>query len=140
MVASYGGDTTFYRSKATSTVAIGSTTCSRLSGTVVGTSFTVTVSDCVGHAAGDLHGTLSGTIDSTTGVVDWAPSGSTTELALGSFQPGTGCPTKDISIGVTGTVTGGTSTTTQEGDAAVIPVCVNPKYQVSLPEGDVVGL
>jgi len=41
---------------------------------------------------------------------------------------------------VTGSVTGGTSTTTHERDAADIPVCVNSEDQVSLPKGAVVGL
>jgi hypothetical protein len=125
----------------TSATASGSTTCSKLSGSITGT---LTFKKCVFASGKDkTNKSLSGnaTLLLNGGTLTWASSGQTTVVAAPSVSnPGQGsCKPKNQEYIATGSVTGGSSTHTQAGDTFSASVCVKGS-KIALLKGTVAHL
>ncbi len=106
--------------------------CKKLTGSLNG-SGTFTVSKCTPKNKQNTKATgLTSSLATGSGSITWSPSHGTTSLSV-SFSPsGTSCPKGSTEYVISGTVTGGSSTYTANGDAVSASVCVSGSEKFSL--------
>jgi len=106
-----------------------SAACSKLSGTVSGTSATGALTKCTDTAATDAKGTFSGSVSTTTGTIAWANGAKTTMTISYSIEGQGSCTSSnDDEIIVTGTVkksTGKAKSSIKKGQPVSADICYN---------------
>ncbi len=114
------------------------TSCARATGSTNGS---VTLLRCTPASSTDttsaivFGGLLSG------GTLTWSPSGETTEISVSSSSPGRGdCPKGGTEEDVSGSVTGGTASSTQIGDPVSMRLCEKVGGLIGLVKGTTVSL
>jgi len=123
--------------------AASGTTCAKVKGNATGN---ITISKCTFVSGKDkTNKSLSGATTSLAagGTLTWSPSGQTTTIGPPSFTAvgQGGCKANNTEYDASGTVIGGSSTHTQNGDTFSARVCVNNKNnKISLVKGTVVDL
>ncbi len=109
--------------------------CAKLTGKATGT---MTISKCTPKLAADKRAT-SAAFGST---LTWKGSGQTTVESLNATSsPGQGaCPAGSLEEDISGSVTGGTSTSSAVGDAVAAQTCVSASGALSLVKGTTYSL
>ena len=134
VTAVYSGDSTFASSSASTTLHVNSgVACAALSGSVSGT---ISLKLCTPSAPTLKSASAPATVLTAGGTLTWAKRGQTTVVSLSSTSDGQGaCAGGSTEHNVSGTVTGGTSTSTVAGDLVNLSVCQTGTGALSLAPG-----
>jgi hypothetical protein len=113
-------------------------TCKKLTGTISGN---ITISKCTPKSKTNKSASAPALSLASGGTLTWSKSAQTTTVNLSTSNPGQGaCKKGSSEYDVTGTVTGGTSTYTQSGDAVSGKACLASSGSLSLVKGTVMTL